>query len=274
MTQTLQRVAIDDIALSYCESGSGDGTPVVFVPGYTDSCYSYGPLLAEFPGRFRLIAVSQRGHGDSDKPRDGYTLDQLAADLLAFLDALGVGRAVLVGHSLGTLVALRVASDHPERVLGLCLLGAMKTLRGNPGAQELWSEAVQHIGAAADPAFVREFQQGTLAQPVDPAWFERIVSESCKLPGFVWRDLLSDALHDQRDIDFGSIPAPALVVWGDQDGFTGLDEQDAMSAAMPRGALRVVAGAGHAVHWEQPRETAAMLEAFFETVVPARIAVE
>jgi pimeloyl-ACP methyl ester carboxylesterase len=84
------------LSLSYAENGTESGPAVLFLPGPTDSWRSYEPVLSRLPQSLRAIAVSQRGHGDSDKPDDGYEVDDFAGDVVAFLDTLEIDRAVLV----------------------------------------------------------------------------------------------------------------------------------------------------------------------------------
>src|SRR6185295_16358748 len=100
-------------------------------------------------------AFDQRGHGCSERPYDGYTVDHLAADVDAFLDAIGAGSATLVGHSMGSLVARRVAEKYPERVANLVLIGAILT--ANEGAAELQA-AVEMLDDPVPDEFVRGFQ--------------------------------------------------------------------------------------------------------------------
>ena len=109
-----------------CEPAPSDGpAPVaVFVHGWACSAYSWHRnLRAVADAGIRAIAVDLKGHGLSDKPLDaaGYTLPAMGAHLLAILDALGLDETVLVGHSMGGAIALRLAIDAPERVLGLVL---------------------------------------------------------------------------------------------------------------------------------------------------------
>jgi pimeloyl-ACP methyl ester carboxylesterase len=87
------------ITLSYAAAGDAAGPCVVFLPGPTDSWRSYEPVLQQLPRSIRALAVSQRGHGDSDTPPNGYRVEDFAGDVPALLDALGVERAVLAGHS-------------------------------------------------------------------------------------------------------------------------------------------------------------------------------
>lgn len=121
------------VRLSFAATGEATDRAVVFLPGPTDSWRSYEQVLGHLAPSLWAVAVSPRGHGDSDKPATGYDVADFAADVVAFLDALGIGRAVLVGHSGSCLVAGRVAIDHPDRVAGLVLEASPATLHGDPG---------------------------------------------------------------------------------------------------------------------------------------------
>ncbi len=111
------------VRLPYVEQGDSDGVPVVLLHGVTDSLRSWEPVLPYLPSSIRAFAVTQRGHGDADRPATGYHPHDFATDVVAFLDAVGVEQAVLAGHSMSSYIAERVATEHPERVLGLVLLG-------------------------------------------------------------------------------------------------------------------------------------------------------
>ena len=127
--------------LHYAEQGDPVGEPIVFLPAYTDSWFSYSRVLPLLPPRYQAYAVDQRGHGDSDRPACCYTVEDFAADVVAFLDAVGVERATLVGHSGSTLTARRVAEIHPERTARLVLIGSPGSLVDNEAALELQTEA-------------------------------------------------------------------------------------------------------------------------------------
>jgi non-heme chloroperoxidase len=125
------------ITLSYAAQGDESGPVVVMLPGPTDSWRSYEPVLEQLPPSVRAIAVSPRGHGDSDEPAIGYRVEEFAADVVPLLDGLGIEQAVVAGHSGSCLAARRVAIDHPERVAGLALEASPTTLCGDVGARAL-----------------------------------------------------------------------------------------------------------------------------------------
>jgi pimeloyl-ACP methyl ester carboxylesterase len=117
----LRRVELPGVTLVYEDHGTGDRA-LVLVHGFTGSRDDFADVVPELTDLGRLVVVDQRGHGDSANPGAGYTLDQLADDLHGLLDAAGVARADLLGHSLGGMVALRFALAHPERMASLILM--------------------------------------------------------------------------------------------------------------------------------------------------------
>jgi non-heme chloroperoxidase len=151
--------------LRYAERGNPEGEAIVFLHAYADSWYWFSralPLLS--PGHHAPVP-DQRGHGGSDKPECGYTVDDFAADVDAFVKALGLGEVTLVGHSSGGLIAQRVALDYPRRFGRLVLIGAPTTLVHN----EAVAGAREEILALEDPVpidFVRCFIEGTIHHPV------------------------------------------------------------------------------------------------------------
>ena len=109
--------------LAYVEAGDPEGEPVLLLHGFTDSSRSFSPMVPHL-SRYRLLIPDQRGHGASDAPECCYGAPQFAYDARLFLDALGVKRAAVVGHSLGSMVAISLAADQPDRVSKIVLIGS------------------------------------------------------------------------------------------------------------------------------------------------------
>ena len=255
--------------LFYREHGDEDGEPIVLLHGYTDSSFSFSllqPLLD--PNRYRTLALDQRGHGDSERPVAGYSMDELAADVERFLDARGIARATVVGHSMGSLVARRFAATRPERIDRLVLIGSSFTF-----LNELTVELGAVVSELTDPvpeSFARQFQESTGFRPLPDGFLDRVVAESLKVPARVWREALQGvfAVHDAEDL--ATITAPTLVMWGDRDPYFGRDQQDRLVGAIPGARFLVYADTGHNPHWERPESVAYDLAAFLRepAVVP------
>lgn len=253
------------VTLQYVEQGDPAAVPILLLHGLSDSWHSYERVLPHLPMSIRAFALTLRGHGDSSRPEVGYRFQDYAADVAAFMDVLHVEAAIILGHSLGSSVAQRFALAHPERTLGLVLVGAFASLPKSPVAREL-SEMVSTMKDPVDPGFVREFQESTLARPVPQAFFETIVQESLKLPAHVWRAAVAGSLEDDFSGELSKIKAPTLFVWGDQDEMVPRTDQDAQTAVIAGSRLVVYPGVGHGVHWEEPERFASDLVNFIETI--------
>lgn len=150
----------------------GAGTPLLLVHGWCSDRRSWDDMVEALgPGR-RVLAVDRRGHGDSDAPPDGYTIDGHAGDLLAVLDTASVDRAVVVAHAGGAPGAMEFVHRHPDRVLGLVLVDTMLRdgpVRAAPGEPEpLERLAAMLAEPDGDTAFT-EMYRGFFADPDSPA---------------------------------------------------------------------------------------------------------
>jgi pimeloyl-ACP methyl ester carboxylesterase len=253
------------VTLPFVEQGDPGGLPVIFLHGITDSHRSYQPLLDALPKNFRAFALTQRGHGDASRPADHYRPEDMAADVKAFMDAKGVERAVIAGHSMGSIVARAFAHANPKRVAGLALVGAFSTLHNKQDVLDLCAA----VDALADPvgeAFVRDFQVSTIGQPVPDAFLDMVVAESMKLPAFVWRAAFAGLVERDRTFTGSGVGVPTLIAWGERDVFCLRGDQDALLAALKNARLIVYEGVGHAVHWEVPVRFAADLVSWLREV--------
>jgi non-heme chloroperoxidase len=112
MTPIIKSVELPHrVKLPYVEQGDPSGVPMILLHGYTDSWRSFEPVLPHLPQSIHAFALTQRGHGDADRPATGYRTRDFAADVGAFTDALGLGPAVVVGSSMGNTNAQRFAID-------------------------------------------------------------------------------------------------------------------------------------------------------------------
>jgi pimeloyl-ACP methyl ester carboxylesterase len=258
------------VTVEYIESGALGGAPLLLLHGLSDSWHSFLPLLPHLPRQVRTLAFTQRGHGQSSKPRDGYSLAALAEDAKTFLDAMHIDRAIIVGHSMGAAVAALLAAAHPQQVAGLALLGAFADFRENGGVIALWQD-VRDFSDPIEPAFARAFQVSTIARMVDDDFIDLVVADSQALPSFAWRGLTDAFLASNLPAAYRRIEVPTSLIWGDNDSFVPRSEQDAMLSAMRHATLHALDDTGHAVHWDRPGETAAIINALVKNVA-ARLA--
>jgi non-heme chloroperoxidase len=250
------------VRLNYAEKGNRSGEAIIFLHGYTDSWVSFRRILPLLSPSYHAFALSVRGHGDSDKPECCYTLNDCAADVDAFMDALGIEEATLVGASGGSFVAQRVALDYPHRVSRLVLISSAATLLDNEAVMGLGEEMLA-LEDPISPEFVREWQEVNVYQRVPQEFFDKMISESLKVPARVWRDywrgvvLAPDHASRLREIE-----APTLIMWGEQDAVFSRQDPERLVAEIPGATLKVYSETGHAVHWERPEQVVRDLEEF------------
>jgi non-heme chloroperoxidase len=255
------------VRLRYAYQGDPNGEPVILLHGYTDSWFSFSQILPLLDPKYRVYTLDQRGHGESDRPVGGYAMEQFAADVVAFMDAMKISQATIVGHSMGSFVAQHVAADAPDRVKRLVLVATATTVHTNDLAQQLQRE----VNALTDPVpqkFVHDFQVSTAFQPLSNEFFHTVLKESMKLPAHVWREVMAEMMSPDARVQLKKIKAPTLVLWGDKDFFP-RSEQDALVSGVPNAVLKVYKDTGHALHWERPQQFATDLKTFMNSDLQA-----
>lgn len=257
----LRRIQAGEVALEVAESGGPELRPILLVHGFTGAKEDFTDCLdglAELG--WHAVAPDLRGHGGSDHPRgqEHYSFELFAADLLALADALGWARFVLLGHSMGGMVAQHVVLSHPERVAGLVL---MDTSHGPP-------EGVDGslLGAATDAldegGMARLCQlQKEVGEPLSTPAHERLVAER---PGYaefgdrkfldsaedMWRSMAPTMLGQPDRLGrLRALSVPTLVLVGEQDDIF-LGSSRRIAEAIPDARLVVIADAGHSPQFE------------------------
>ncbi len=208
----------DHLNLHYASQGPETGPGILMLHGYRSS----------FP-------IS--GHGQSARPRSGYGMDDLAADAVQLMDARQVPDAVVVGHSMGSFVARRVAEMAPTRVSRLMLMGS-----GPKGANAVLTDlrsAVHELTDPVDPDFGRAFQESTVNQPVPADFMAGAIANSQGMLARVWRALIDGQVACAPT---GAPRCPTLVIAGDRDAVFSREEHEALAAAIPGARLEIVAG--------------------------------
>jgi pimeloyl-ACP methyl ester carboxylesterase len=250
--------------IAYLDLGANDAPPVVLIHGFTDNSRSWSLILPYLEPHLRLIIVDLRGHGASSAPACCYALVDMAYDIKLLLDRLGVARADLVGHSLGSMVAQTFAQTWPDRVGKLALISSAASPKrvAGPGSW-LWTN-IHMLSAPIDPdsKFMRDWYANP--HPVDEDFLIHERTESAHVPLDVWLGV--DA--EMAKADFGAlsvlIKSPVLVIWGREDPLFDSDDQAQLGKVIPQ-AKFVTLPTGHNVMWEKPAETAGLLLGFLGT---------
>jgi pimeloyl-ACP methyl ester carboxylesterase len=238
----------------YVTAGPEDAPALLFLHGYADSWRSAELLIPSLQNHFRVFLLDQRGHGESDSDFDRFTIADFAVDAADFIETV-IGRPVtLVGHSLGSLVAQRVAAHYQDLVTRLVLIGTADTSGGNPGLIDLKHALAEH-GSHIPAELVRALQQCTLAQPISRDQLDIFTNESLRLQPKVWHSVAT-ALSDDDQVIAGRIRVPTLILWGDQDRVFDLHSQHRLQRLLRQSKLTVYPEVGHAPNWEIPETVA------------------
>jgi 3-oxoadipate enol-lactonase len=270
----------DGGSLHVVERGPVEARPLVLLHGITLTSLTWHYQLRDLADRFRVLAVDHRGHGTSKPGADGWQIERLALDVRELLDALDVRDAVVVGHSMGGMVALQFALDHPstvrDRVAGLVLMSTSATPVHRLGAWKAMTAALTPSlqrglklgdrvpgGLFADrdlSALVFRIGMGASAAP-EHVELNRLMTAST--PVSVWSELLGGVVgFDVRD-RLGEIDVPAVVFVGTRDLLTPPSLAKRIVAGLPRARpLEVFAGAGHMLMLERHEDVADRLDQF------------
>ena len=233
--------------LSVIDAGPRHHSPALFfVQGAGGHALQWVNQLRHFSKNYRCIAPDLRGHGRSDKPRDGYTVDRVTDDLLAVLDGLAVDEpVVLLAHSAGGLLAINFAARYPERLTKLVLVNTAAQLPLNR-----WMKLGLRIPSVL-MVLARPFLQRRGRFNAPPHIFKKFVENSVSS----WQgwDLLPD------------ITTPTLVIAGQRDWYVRPSMSRRTAYAMPRARLEIIRAAGHQSPLERPAAVNRALERFLQT---------
>ena len=250
----------------YQKTGSGD-VPIVLVHGFGASSFSWRENLDPIADAgFTVYAPDMRGFGLSDKGWDKSMSQDAQADRLkAFMDAQGIDRAVLSGHSMGGGIVANFALRYPDRVRGLVLVdpaiyggtnsGLASTLISLPGIQRWAQHAVRFILANDDRN----------ASTIKSAWFDPSKVTPDVLSGYRralqtpgWDISLLALLRDGMSNNLGprlkDLNVPTLIVWGEHDTWISPENAPKLNADIAGSKLVIIPNAGHVSHEEQPEE--------------------
>ena len=245
----------------YCRvEGRRDGIPLVFINSLGCDLRIWDEVAPAFVDRFKVVRYDKRGHGASDTP-PGATIGDHAEDLAGLLDQLNIRTAVVIGISVGGMIAQQLAARHPERVRLLALCDTGMAI----GTAEGWNSRI---------AGIREKGMAGMADAILPRWFAPDFAKMHPAEYRGYRNMFlrmpadgyiatCEAIRDANLAeDAKKIQARTLVVGGEQDVSTPPDMLGELAEALPQARLELIAGAGHLPCIEQPGSLAASLNRF------------
>lgn len=265
---TSRYATINGLRLHYVEWGDAQATPMVCLHGLRAYGHWFDELAAVVSDRYRVLALDQRGRGETDWAADGdYTREAYVSDVEVFVETLQLDRFILIGHSMGGLNAIHYAARHPERVLALGILdigpeidpAGMQRIRAElgetPAGFDSWQAAkaflqMRHPKASEENRqtrltwMLKEATDGRIAWRIDQAIFDPNLKPDD--PQQTW-DLLSQ------------IRCPTLILRGGESDVLSVDTCQKMLTRIPDGQWVEIPGAGHMVIEDNPEACNAAL---------------
>lgn len=243
---------INGIRVRYEHGGDKSKPAIVLSNSMSTSLEMWNPQWADLCKEFQVLRYDTRGHGQTDAPADAYTMTGLADDLLALMDAVGIEKAHFVGLSLGGMIAQQIAVMRPERVRSLCLIAT--TAKSPGGDPRYWNARLSQIKESQtfevvlplilDKWLTMKFRRD---HPKDFAFLSQFILDT-PVDGYIGgisaiRDFdILDKIHE--------IAVPTLVIEGEEDSSTTVEDGKAIVARIPNSELRIIPNKRHILNWE------------------------
>jgi esterase len=272
---------VNDLALHYLEWGEADAPPIVCVHGYTGSADAFNALARHLEDRCHILAPDVRGHGESAwSPAGAYRYQDQAGDLAEFAERLGLDKFVLIGTSMGGIIAMAYAAEHAQRLLGLVINDI------GPDPEAGTQRITQMVGSRPDE-FASLEEAMAYRRSASPILAARTAEDQHELALGVLRQRADgqwgwkmDPAYIRQRVEHGpparpplwpalqALSCPTLVVWGTESDVLSEAQARHMVDVLPRGELVRVPGIGHAATLVEPVVLAA-LDRFLGHVAPS-----
>jgi pimeloyl-ACP methyl ester carboxylesterase len=263
-------VAVDGVALHYIES-PGAGVPVVMIHGFGGETFTFRHQMSYFAPGHRCVAIDLKGFGYSERAAGDYSLVEQARLMLRAMDVLNIKRAILIGHSMGGEVVLRMAEQAPDRVEKLVLVAT-------PGGYPARLLPRMPFMKPFMPLFARmarwNIRKRLYFDPSRPEWDEALAEY--ERPGRIygslntvwemWRDV-----RKQPRIDYARITMPVLILWAERDKILPFPGRllKWLRARLPMAEVLTIPRTGHMLLEENPDAANEAIRRFIGDPVPA-----
>jgi pimeloyl-ACP methyl ester carboxylesterase len=264
-------IQIDNLSLHYLDWGNPDAVPIVLLHGLCGNAHYWDLFAGKVARDYHLLAIDQRGHGDSDWA-ESYGPRDYVLDLEAFVNDLKLSQFVLIGHSMGGINAIIYAARHPEQVSALVIVdigpeiaaaGVERMERERASEPEAFGseeEAISYMGKL-EPRQSEDFiryqvkytlkrdEKGRLTFKYD----KKLRGTELRSPTWLWEQV-------------NQIICPALLIHGAESDMLAAEVAQAMASSLPFGSVIDIEGAGHNVHGDNPEAFEAAVRDFLRNI--------
>lgn len=254
-------VSVNDLKVSYYEGGPLGAETVLLIHGFGADKSTWLWFARPLTERYHVIAIDLPGFGSSERPHGSYDVGTQAERLAAFIDALGIRRLHLAGHSMGGHIAALYAARYPDQVSSLALIAnaGVTAPRRSPFFQRLEEGGDNPLLVDSEPQFDELLDWLFVAPPQFPE----------RLHQYLAQRAVADSAHQSEvfehlreryvplEPELPRIQAPTLLLWGDQDRILDVSSIETMKPLLKDASVVIIKGCGHAPILERPEESAA-----------------
>lgn len=264
-------IKIDELNINYKTSGPGGRAKVaVILQGWGTDMNMYDSVAAAISDKYRVVQLDLPGFGESDEPPEAWSVDDYCDFFCKFLEKIKVKKAVLIGHSYGGRMIIKMAARSADGTLPFEISKIM--LIDSAGVMPVRS-AIQNLKVKRYKAlrkFLTNERIHSLFPEVIDYWLSKQGSEDYKKASPVMKACLVKAVNEDLQDIMPSVKPETLLVWGTNDLDTPIEDAYAMESLMPNAALVRIEGAGHYSFLEQPVLFRSVIRSFLEADKPSR----
>lgn len=248
-------VNINGLNIEYTEKGNG--TPVLLLHGWGSSFDVYKGIINTLENRCRLVAVNFPGCGNSDTMENPWSLDDYCNFVLEFMKAVKLENPIMMGHSHGGRVILKMAAEGMVNPPKIVLLDSAGLIPKKSAKQKFRAKSFKAIKRVLTLPVIKNHSEGLL----EKARQHYGSADYNAAPEVLRKTLVSLVNTDLRDI-IHNIKCPTLLIWGDKDTATPLSDAKIIESLIPDAGLCVLEGCGHYSFCEKPYQAHAILNSF------------
>lgn len=253
---------IDGINLYYNDYGQKGQVPFIFIHGWISSSEFWRNQVKKLKDKRRIIVLDLRGHGKSDKPREEYSIKKFSEDLESFMDKLGVTKAILVGHSMGGMIALQFTLDHQEKVEKLILIDTLAKSSFSIRRKMLFFIS-QIAFSISYESFMRYYLKRIFRKNYPKVILEKTLEKVLKNPKYVVKSCYSAIKTFNVSQELASITIPTCIIQG-SESFIPLSQAKYFEKKIRNTYLAIIEGAGHSTPRETPKKVNEVIEKFIQ----------
>ena len=253
-------IQVEGSRVHYAERRGGQRSVVFLHGGFGSSSELWARPMAALPSEYSAYAIDNFLR--SDPPPGGYSVPQFARRVGGFIEALGLERPVLVGHSMGGVTVQLAAIRFPERVGGLVLVCTGPAMTNHDAARR-WLEQLRDHGHEYET--IRDISANWFYRPV-PDFFEGYVQRAATAPLKAMVDVQASLIETDLRAQLRDIRCPTLVVWGKHDSGRTMEHAQALLDGIPNSRLAAMNESGHSPMIETPREFDEAFHSFLASI--------